>query len=228
MNVSVFRRAAVRASIAGVTTVLLALSVAPAQAGSMFFSKSSGRVASADWLEVGTLPGGVPGNIHFGSMQVEDLGKGEANVWGIVFDMTCPDGFIPEGPGGGHGEKPEPNGCTDAGVRIMKGGDVTFTMDRKFKTARLTGTLNMVGHDGGTVGAPPANMTWTGIGDSYRSVESGRYDDDRSSGSYRYSFSGRDAEVTGAIGAMVFDDVEGEYSTAQLGSFRSVSRDRTR
>lgn len=139
MKPSFLRRAAVRASLAGVATVLLTLSVAPAQASSMFFSKSSGRVASADWLEVGKLTG-VQGNIHFGSMQVEDLGKGRANVWGIVFDLSCPIGVIPEGPGGGHGEPAEPNGCTDEGVRFMEGGDVTFTMDRKLQTARLTGT----------------------------------------------------------------------------------------
>ncbi len=226
MKLSAVRRRTVVVAVAALTTLTVALSATPATAGSMFFSKSSGRTASADWLEVGTLPGGVPGNIHFGFMQVEDLGGGRANVFGVVDDLTCPNGVIPGGPGGGHGE-PVESECTYEGARFIDGGDVTFTMDRKFRSASLTGTLAVFGHDG-PAGNPGVAMTWTGVGNTFRSVESGRYDDGTNSGSYRYSFTGRDAGVSGNIGAMVFDDEVGEYSNAQMGSYRSVSRDRQR
>ena len=225
MNLFAVRRRIVAVAVAALTPLAVAASTAPAEAGSMFFYKTSGTTASADWLEVGVLPG-VPGNIHFGFMQVENLGSGEANVFGVVEDLTCPDGVIPDGPGGGHGE-PGEDGCVNEGVRFIEGGDVTFTMDRKFTTARLTGTLVVYGHEGPT-GNPPVNMTWTGFGDLYRSVESGRYNDGTSSGSYRYTFSGRDAQVTGNIGAMIFDNTTGEWSNAGLGTYKSIQRDRTR
>ena len=204
----------------------LVATAGPAQAASMSFYKSSGRVANVDWLEVGTLPG-VGGNIHFGYMYVEDLGRGQANVFGVVEDLQCPDGFIPEGPGGGHGEEPEESPCENLGARFIEGGDVTFTMDRKYTTGRLTGTLAVFGHDG-PLGNPPVDMTLTGFGDTFSSTERYTYDDGTSSGSYRYSFTGRAATVSGRIGPMVFDDVAGEYSSASMGAFKNVSRDRTR
>lgn len=205
------------------------LSATPASAGSMYFSKSSGSTASASWLEVGTLPGGVPGNIHFGYLTIEDLGNGNAYVWGEVYDLTCEPGVIPDGPGGGgHGEEEEPSdpeGCVGEGARWIEGGDVAFKMDRKLSKATLTGTLQVFGHDGPS-GAPAVNMTLTGVGSTYKSVESGTFTYDNETYRYRYNFSGRDAEVSGNIGAMVFDDVDGEWSYAQMGSYRSMDRSR--
>lgn len=202
-------------------------SAVPASASSMYFSKSSGTMASASWLEVGELPGGVPGNIHFGYLTIEDLGNGNAQIWGEVYDLTCPEGVIPEGPGGGHGEEePSESPCIDEGARFIEGGDTTFRMDRKLSQATLTGTLNVFGHDGPS-GAPAVDMTLTGIGSAYKSTESGTWTDEFGTSSYRYSFSGRDAAVSGNIGAMVFDDVAGEWSYGQMGSYRSMDRGRT-
>jgi hypothetical protein len=225
-------RSSIRRSVSAAVAVLalpatMLLTAGPAEAGSMFFSKSSGRTAYADWLEVGTLPGGVPGNIHFGFMQIEDLGNGRANIFGNVTDLTCPDGYIPEGPGGGHDEEPGEDPCTYEGDRFIEGGSTVFTMDRKFNTATLTGNLAVFGHDGST-GNPAVDMTFTGIGAQYSSTESGRYNDGTTSYRYRYTFSGRDAIVSGRIGAMIFDNVPGEWSFAQMGSFRSMDRERTR
>ncbi len=210
------------------------LTAAPAQAApNMTFEKSSGRIASTEWLEVGTLPGGVPGNIHFGSMWIESSGKGQPSVYGDVIDMTCPDGVIPEGPGGGHDlEKPdhgveEPdNGCITEGLRFIDGGNLTFTMDRKLTRATLTGTLNVFGHDG-PAGSPPVNMTWTGLGDLSKTVEAYSWTDGSYTETSRYNSTGRDAQVSGRIGAMVFDDVAGEYSSAWFGTYRGVYRSRT-
>jgi hypothetical protein len=201
---------------------------APAQAGSMSFYKSSGRMVDTSWLEVGELPGGVPGNIHFGWMLVEDLGQGNANVFGEVIDLTCPEGVIPEDPwGGGHGEEEPDNGCVHEGARWIEGGDVTFTLDRKLDEATLTGTLDVYGHDG-SAGNPAANITWTGVGDTSSSTVAVRETYDGSTFQYRYSFTGREATVDGNIGAMIYDDADGEWSLAQMGSFRNMERSRTR
>lgn len=227
MSSSLTRHLSVAAASA-FALLLAVLTAAPASAGSFYFSKSSGTTASATWLEVGTLPGGVPGNIHFGSLVIEDLGGGSANVWGEVYDLTCEPGVIPDGPGGGHGEEPTaPEGCVHEGARFIEGGDVVFEMDRKLSSATLTGTLQVWGHDGPS-GAPAVNMTLTGFGDLYKSVEGGTFTDSSGTYSYRYNFSGRSATVSGNIGAMVFDDVAGEWSEAQMGSYRSMDRGRTR
>ncbi len=71
-------------------------------------------------------------------------------------------------------------------------------------------------------------MTWTGFGDVRKTVETVRETDGNYTASYRYNFIGRDARVSGRIGAMVFDDVAGEYSSASLGSYRGVSRSRSK
>lgn len=228
MTRSVARHVSVALAVA-FTLLLVALSAAPASASSMWFSRTSSNFASSSWLEVGELPGGVPGNIHFGSMYIEDLGNGNANIWGQVFDLTCDPGVIPDGPGGGHGElseeePPAPEGCVHEGVRFIGGGDVVFRMDRKFTKATLTGTLNVFGHEGGPSGTPGVDMTVTGFGDTYKETSSGRVTYGDETYSYRYTFSGRSATVTGNIGAMVFDNVPGEWSEAQMGSQRQMDR----
>ncbi len=242
MSLSLARSGRALGAVAALTAGFMALTTTPASASSMFFSKSSGRTATASWLEVGTLPN-VAGNFHFGEMQVEELSKRRANVWGIVFDVQCPKGTIPGGPpGGGHGkeEEPDDNPCETVGVRFIEGGNVTFTMDRKLSKATLTGTLNVVGGHGDpddpenpdappqAPATPPVNMTWTGVGDTSTSVNSGRGSDGTTTWSYRYSFSGRSAVVSGRIGVMVFDDEPGEYSFAEMGSYKSVDRERTK
>lgn len=225
------------AALAAAFAMVLAVGMAlPASASSMWFYRDSGRFASASWLEVGTLPGGVPGNIHFGTLYVEDLGNGNANVFGDVLDLTCEPGVIPDRPGGGHGEEvgtlegeePQaPEGCEFAGGRFIDGGNVTFRMDRRLSSATLTGTLNVFGHDGPS-GSPGVNMTFNGVSDTYKSVVTESFTDGTSTYTSRYTFTGRDGNVSGNIGAMIFDNVAGEWSESRMGSFRSVERGRSR
>lgn len=221
-----------RAALALATSAtLVATTAVAAQAGSMWFSRSSGRIVTASWLEVGELPGNVPGNIHFGSMSVEDLGEGAAAVFGEVYDLTCPEGVIPEDPwGGGHGDEGGEldNGCVHEGVRWIEGGDVTFTLDKRLAGATLTGNLDVYGHDGDPAGSPAVNISWTGTGDTYKSTITGRDSDGSSSYQYRYAFSGRAATTTGNMGAMVFDDAEGEWSLAEMGTYRQLDKSRQR
>lgn len=223
-------RSTTRGRVAAATAAAtLAISVGattlPAHAGSMYFSKSSGTTAGASWLEVGTLPGPVQGNAHVGFLFVEDLGKGKARVFGGVEDYECPDGVLPDGGGGHVEEPPQEPGCEFVDFRFIEGGNITFKMDRKFTSASLTGTLNVFGHDG-PAGTPAVNMTWTGIGSSYKSTNTYSYTDEFGTYRSRYSFSGRQADVEGNIGPMVFDDEPGEYSSAEMGSYRSMDRGR--
>lgn len=214
-------------AVAALTALGLVATAGPAQAGSMFFSKSSGRLADIGWLEVGTLPG-VAGNAHTGNLYVDELGRSTAYVFGFVTDWECPEGVLPEHGGGGHGEEPTEGGCEPVGERFVDGGDVTFTMDKKLTSARLTGTLVVSDHGGEGAVTPPVDITLTGTGSTYTSkiVDSGSFEG--TTYTYRYTFTGRQAVVSGRIGAMVFDDEPGETSTASIGSYRSMSRDRTR
>jgi len=227
MNRSLTRRLGTVA-VSVLASLALVATAGPAQASSMFFSKSSGRMVNVDWLEVGKLPN-VQGNIHFGFMFIEDLGRGRSNIFGVVEDLQCPVGFIPEGPGhgGGHDEEPKDSPCTNVGTRFIDGGKTTFTMDKKFTTARLTGTLAVSDH-GTPLGNPAVDMTLTGFGSTSSGTDRGTFRDEYSTFTYRYSYTQRQATVSGRIGPMVFDDVAGEYSSATMGSFKSASRERSR
>ena len=225
------------ATLLAVALTVFGLLSSSAFAGSMYFSKSSGTMASTSWLEVGELPpaANAPGNAHFGDLWVESLGKGEAYAFGTVYDVQCEEGVTPYLPGGGHeastvDEPEEPGGCELLGVRFMEGESLQFSIDRKLTTATLTGTLAVgSGHGEGPVGTPQVNITWNGVGSQYKSTESGYYTDEYGTYRYRYTFAGRDAVIAPGsnIGPMVFDDEVGEWSTGQLGTYRSAERFRS-
>ncbi len=237
MSRPVLRRACAVSITTAAMTAVVALP-SPALAADMSFSRSSGTVASTTWLEMGELPAatGVPGNAHFGDLQVEDLGRGRARAFGIVYDVQCEEGVTPYLPGGGHGEPVPPTEkepaeqCTLELVRFIEGGSgLTFSIDRKLTKATLTGSLAVnSGHGQGPTGTPAVSITWNGVGAAYSSTESGSYTDDYGTYSYRYSFTGREAVVASGsrIGPMVFDDEAGESSTGQLGTYKQSSRSR--
>ena len=224
MSRSSLRRRLVTLAAASAAVTVVAAS--PATAGEMYFSKSSSTIVSTSWLEVGPLPG-VAGNAHIGDMQVEDLGRGRARIFGVVYDLTCAPGQVPSVPGGGHGdEPPAEDACTVEGKRFIEGGSVTFTVDRKFTKATLTGSLAVGDGHGSPTAAPPVNITWTGVGSTYTVRESGTSVDEFGSYTFRYTMTGRDATVApgSRIGVMGFDDEAGEGSQAQMGNQRSSSR----
>lgn len=238
MSRSALLRSARRGATVAVSTAALSAAVAmpsPAMAGSMFFSKSSGRTVNVQWLEVGSLPAPIAGNIHFGEAFVEERSRGRAYAWGNVIDLTCPDGYIPERPGGGHGEPSPEHGpgeppvdpnCTFEGMRFIDGGNLFLKMDRNLTTARLTGNLAVHGESG--TSTPPVDATWTGVGSLSSGTDSGTYTDGYSTYSYRYSYTGRQAVMSGKMGPMVFDDEPGESSSGQMATYRSATRERIR
>ncbi|NEE01572.1 hypothetical protein [Phytoactinopolyspora halotolerans] len=217
------------AAVAGLTIApLIAVSVAaPAQAGESWTYRASGANASTQWIEMGTLPGGVPGNAHVGYLEVYT--SSYVDVYGDVADWTCPEGELPPDGGGPHAEDEEPEtNCEFEGFRSISGGDVEFTMDRKLDTARLTGTLIVENHETGEGAAPPVDITWTGVGDTAKSTETSRYTEGGVRYQSRYTSMSRNAQVDGFIGAMGFTDDPDDQSTAYMSRYtvhdRSVSR----
>jgi hypothetical protein len=231
MSRSSLRRLSTVAASAAVLAAVAAPS--PALAGDFFFSKSSGIQVSTTWLEVGELPASAnaPGNAHFGEMWVDDLGNGRARVFGTVYDVQCEPGAEPYLPVGGHGEEPPADGpCSLELVRFIEGGKLTFTVDRKLTKATLNGTLAVgSGHGEGPVGSPPVNITWTGVGPTTTTRESGTTVDEFGTWTYRYTLTGREAVVSkgSRIGPMVFDDETDESSESELGKYRSSDRQRS-
>lgn len=225
------------ASAATATAAALCLSLTVAPAASAEVAEppvneryaSSGQSVSMDWLEVGRLPGGVLGNYHQGWLSVETPGDGSGTyVYGDVVDYECPPGVTPDdGHGGGHGEEPEGPVCEDVAYRTIEGGDLTVVADKRHRSARITGTLAVTDH-GTPLGNPVVDIRVKGGSDTFTE----RYSSRRTVGGVRYSSTysqrGREAVVTGRIGPMVFDDAEGERSSARLSSWVEVSRVRVR
>lgn len=231
-------RTLLRLGVTALTTAALstvALVPSPALAGSMSFAKSSGTMADVSWLEVGTLPpsANADGNAHFGFLTVEQASRGRGDAFGVVFDAQCPEGGPYVLPGFGHGvphTAAKEGPCTLVGVREMKGRGLAFTIDRKFTTATLSGTLSVGEHGSAAPGTPPVAITWTGVGAISTFTDSARYSNEFGTGSFRFTSTSRAAVVAAGsrIGPMVFDDEPGEQSESRLGSYRSVSRDRSR
>ncbi len=235
---------------AAIACVAVVATAGPAQAAAESSGKREGKQVNLDWLEVGTLPGGVLGNAHIGYLGIDLLSTGDTYLWGNVVDFECPEGVLP-GHGGGHGvdggnaetardfvsriTADDDGGGDDGGdkgpqcevvaYRDIDGGDVTLVMDKRFTSARLTGTLNVSDH-GTPLGNPPVNITLTGEGRSYRAADTSRWSDGRSSWFYSNNSTGRQSTVGGNIGPMIFDDAEGEYSNSSMSTFSSVWRER--
>lgn len=228
---SVRRGATVVASTAALSLVVAMPS--PAMASSMFFSKSSGRTVSVQWLEVDHVEATGRDIYRFGDMTVEAGSGGRARAWGNIFDVDCPDGVVPERPGGGHGDEPPAEGpeeptepvCT-TGMRFIKGGTLTLSMDRRLTKATLTGTLEVASHEGAPA-RPRVDATWTGVGSAFSETRSGTYTDEYGTYRYRYSFTGRSAAVTGTMGPMNFTGDPDDQSTGLMGSYRNAERGRS-
>lgn len=196
---------------------------APAEAGTRWQMRASGSFATVDWVEMGELPGGVPGNVHLGNLSVE--GDKLISAFGFVTDWTCEEGEMPTG--GGHGEEPpEDSGCVLEAERFVFGEGLTLTMDRRLAKARLTGTVQVDNHGGeGPSGTPTVDITWTGTGATSTSTYTDSYTD---TNGVKYSTkrteTARGATISGRIGAMGFDDDTDDVATGYFGTFRTSDR----
>lgn len=221
-----------RALALGLSTLAMGAAVSvpsAAHAAESFFSKRSGTMAQASWLEVGADDDAMPGNHHFGDLFVEDVGRGKVSAFGTVYDVQCQAGVEPYLPfPGHHGAAPEDGPCTLVGTRFLDGGALTFTINKKtLASATLTGTLAVGdGHGGPPTAQPKVSIGFVATGKKFSSVERGRFTDEFGTSTYRYSFTGRNTTITAgsAIGAMVFDDEPGEFSTSHIGRFSRADR----
>ncbi len=205
-----------------VALVATAAAAPAALAGSQFMYKSSSKGAQTYWTQVDGTDLGTPfGNVHIGWLDVYETSKGKGDAFISIIDWDCLPGTLPSG--GGHGEEPDPN-CTHVGFRYGEGYGLSFSMNNKFDTAQLVGQLTIYGGghgEGGVVGRPQANVTWTGVGEVFDSSSTWRY---RSGGTWyseRYSSSGRNAVMSGTIGPMGFDP---DLSGGWMSTFKSMSK----
>jgi hypothetical protein len=217
------------ATLIVVAATAVAMTAAPALAGSKFFYKESSRAAQTDWIQVdGTPTGQSPlGNVHVGFLYVYEVSSGKGDVFAFIDDFDCEEGKLPDG--GGHAlEEEEPSGCEYVGSRVAEGFGLNFTMDKKLTTAHLSGQLTVYGGghgDGGVIGTPTANITWNGVGPLIKQTSSWRYDDGTTTYTDRYRSTDRNAVMTGNLGPMDFDpDLSGGF----ISKFNAMSKSRTR
>ncbi|GGI06107.1 hypothetical protein [Egicoccus halophilus] len=220
------RRAAALAATLAATMALTAVGTDAAEARERSSYRSSGNFASAQWIQVDDVPVGqnpTVGNVHRGWLDVEPSGKDRADVWGWIEDFDCEPGELPGH--GGHGfEEEEPSGCVHVGERWIDGYDVSFTMDKKLSSARLSAPAGVItvagGHgDGDFFAQPPVDMVWNGVGDVRRSSWRETEKVGRTTYTYSYSSTSREATMSGRFGPMGFDPA---LSGGQFGS-RTVS-----
>lgn len=191
----------------------------PADASTKWMYRSSDKEATVEWTEYGPL-NGVEGNVHVGYLEAEASSSG-GQAWGEIVDYYCEEGETPGG--GGHGEyyEEEPE-CDVMSYRWIEGDDITFTIDKKLETARLTGTLYVDNH--GASATPQVDVLWTGFGDIYDSTSYEKGTDGDSTYVYKYESTYRDAEVTGFMGAMGFTDDADDESWGSIALTKSYER----
>lgn len=217
------------ATLIVVAATALAMTAAPALAGSSYIYKESSRAAQTFWTQVDGIPTGSSelGNVHVGELYVYEVSSGKGDVFAWIDDFDCEPGELPDG--GGHGfEEEEPSGCEYVGSRVAEGFGLTFTVDKKLTTARLTGRLTVYGGghgDGGVIGRPQADIIWSGVGSLIKQSSTWTYDDGTSTYSDRYRSTDRNAVMSGILGPMGFDP---ELSGGQISKFTSMSKGRTR
>lgn len=217
-----------RLAAAALAVPLVIATASTASAGTKWTYKSSGSFASVSWMEVGELPDPVVGNYHVGYLEVR--GDKVPEVYGDVADWTCPLGELPPEFGGGHGEEEPKTNCTFEGSRFIYADPsaITFSVDRKLNAATLVGELIVSDHEGAGEASPPVDMTWTGIGTTSKSTNTWAYSDSNGSKwSDRTTETGREGDISGRIGGMIFDDEDGEFSNGYFGTYRTDSRQTT-
>lgn len=208
-------------------TTTLVMTVSPAVAGSMSLYKQSATAAQTEWTQVdGTEPGtSALGNVHVGYLYVFETAKGKGDVFAFIDDFDCEAGKLP---GGGHGFEEEPSGCEYVGSRVAEGYGLDFQVDKKLTTARLTGQLTVYGGghgDGGVIGRPAADITWSGEGALIKQSSNWSYNDGTTTYTDRYRSTDRIAVMSGTLGPMGFDP---ELSSGQISKFSAMSKSRTK
>lgn len=212
-----------------VAMTALALTASPVLAKSMSIYKQSGRAVQTFWIQVdGTPTGSQFGNVHVGELYAFEVSPGRADAFGFIADFDCQPGELPDGGGHGFAEEEEPSGCVHVGFRGADGYGMKLTMDRKMTTATLTGAMTVYGGghgEGGVVGRPNANITWTGVGPLFKQRSTWSWTDGNTTYTDRYRSTDRSAVMSGRLGPMGFDP---NLSGGSLSDFSMMSKSRSR
>lgn len=215
----------IRTAVAAAVALPLAVATAPADAGSSYLSRTTGRVAVTDWVQVLDLTSRGFGDVHVGWLSAYETAPGRADVFAYIDDWDCPPGELPTS--GGHGE---PGNCVYVGARQMEGSGISFTISGKLSSAHLEGALtaSTVGHEGpgDALGTVSANFDWVGAGDVDRSTSTFRYRDGTAYYSETYRSSRRSATMRGVLGPMLFE--QAASATGSIEEFRVKSQSRER
>lgn len=208
---------------------ILALTASPVMAKSMSMYKQSGRAVQTFWIQVdGTPTGSQFGNVHVGDLYAFQVSTGKADAFGFIDDFDCEPGKLPNGGGHGIDEGEEPSGCVFVGSRYAEAYGLSLTLDRKMTTANLKGQMKVYGGghgDGGLVGRPNANITWTGTGPLFKQRSTWSWTDGRTTYTDRYRSTDRSAVMSGTLGPMGFDPA---LSGGFMSDFSMMSKSRTR
>lgn len=221
-------RTSIRLAAVAVATVPALLSTTvPAQAAESSISRTTGFMATTDWVQYYDFDNPTFGNVHIGSMYVVETSSGVADVFAYISDYECPSGVYP----GPHA----PNGCLYTGARQMQGQGISFTSTRKGDTATLSGVLTAStpgdphapdGGGGTNLGSVPVATTWTAVGDTTRSTNTYRLRDGDTTYTETYRTVGQAATMSGRLGPMLFE--EAYSSSGRLEHFSNTSRTRSR
>jgi len=214
-------------ALAALPAVLATSSPAVAAPGDSFSSRTSGFVATTQWVQYQVFPNAAFGNVHVGQLYAFETTRGQASVFSFIDDYQCPDGVYPQTDG--HSGQPV-GGCTAVGSRVLE-GDVAMTRDRKGTSAVIRGSLTAstggdphTGAGGAALGQVPADFTLTGTGSPVRSSSTFRYREGGVSFSDTYRAIRTSATVTGVLGPMRFE--EAYQRTGSLETFTSSNRSR--
>jgi len=212
------------AVLASAILTIVATVAAPVGAAEMYLSKTSGNNATASWAQYdGMTVGSAFGNVHIGWLEAYSTSKGVGDVFMYIDDFDCEPGQTPYG---GHGDT-EDGACLYVGTRWGSGYGLTFTIDKKFNSAHVTGSIELYGGGHGSegvVGTPQLNVIWTGYGSTASNTYSYRWVQDGTTYTQRYRGTSRSASVDGTIGPMGFaPDTYGALS-----SYKSHSAQRSK
>lgn len=193
-------RTTARRLVAGLALITPLLAAAPAaQAGGATYDLDH-RHASALWVSVGTTPG-LPGNVHRGSVNTAwDDDTSTHDTSGVAYEAwTCPRGVLPPELGVIHDEPPVETPCTFEGEGWTEVTDAEVVVDEKLATARITGVATF-GREAATV-----DVTWTGVGPTWRDVSAWRVTDDDGARTHITVLTSRSATAAGTVGPVVLD-----------------------
>lgn len=212
-------------AVLGVAPLVAATTSAQAGgAGDDYFVKT----ATTEWLDRGSVPGLLGGNVHRGVISTSDdqATPGWDNLNGWLEAWTCPAGapvpplFSRDDP-----EAP-PTTCTFQGARELTFSSGAVTYGKKLRSAHITGTA-IAADPSGTNPAVllPVDVTLRAEGRAETYVDVNRYvEDDGTKVTIRSTIVHRTATVSGTVGTLGLGDEASDVTESDISSQQEVFR----